>query len=286
MKNCLIVYYSLGGTTKKIADKIAIGLESTGYNVDIHDITKSLPPSLEKYDLLGIGTPAYYFRPPFNITDYLKSLPKLNIPYFTFILYGSIIGDAGNRIRKRLNKKGAKDVGFFKCNGSENFYGYIKRGVITYPSHPDAEDLENAENFGRCIKSNIDNEIYKPEDFDKKPGIIYRIERFATKKWMVKKLYYRFFKINKSKCTKCGICVNSCPTSNITMENTEFPSFGKECIACFNCELSCPEEAISSVLDWMVFKPFMNYNVRHLPKISDIELVKVKLTRGKIEKIE
>ncbi len=286
MAKCLIVYYSLGGTTERIADKITIGLESTGYEVDKFNIKDGNIPSIESYDLLGIGTPAYYFRPPFNITDYIKSLPKLGIPYFTFILYGSKIGDTGNRIRKRLNKKGGRDVGFFKCNGKGNFFAYIKRGVETYPSHPDAEDLEQAENFGRNIKSNIDNESYEPEDFDKKPGFIYRFERFTTQKWMVQKMYYRFFKVNKSKCTKCGICVTSCPTNTISMEEGKLPKFGKDCIACFNCELKCPEEAITSTIDWWIFSPFLAYNVRNLPKIPSVELVKVKLTRGKVERLD
>lgn len=213
-------------------------------------------------------------------------MPKLNIPYFTFILYGFIIGDAGNWIRKRLNKKGGRDVGFFKCNGEGHFYGYISKGVATYPSHPDAEDLKHAEDFGKIIKSNIHDEGYKPEDFDKKPGFIYRFERFTTQKLMVQKFYYHFFKVNKKKCTKCGICVNLCPTKNISMETGEFPKFGKNCIACFGCELMCPEEAISSPMDWMMFSPFMAYNVRNLPKISSIEMIKVKLNKGKVEKLE
>ncbi|MHA1562797.1 MAG: EFR1 family ferrodoxin [Promethearchaeota archaeon] len=285
MVNCLIVYYSLGGTTKRIADKISMGLESSGYKVDLCNLEDGLPPSLDNYDLLGIGTPAYYFRPPFNITDYIKSLPKLKIPFFTFILYGSIIGDSGNRIRRRLKKKGGRDVGFFKCNGMENFYGYIKRGIMTYESHPDAKDLAQAENFGKNINSNLNDVDYIPVDFDKKPNIIYRFERFTTQKWMVQKLYYRFFKVNKSKCTKCGICVDSCPTNNINMEPGELPKFGKNCIACFNSELTCPEAAIKSVIDWFIFKPFMNYNVRQIPKIPSVEITKVKINKGKIEKI-
>lgn len=124
------------------------------------------------------------------------------------------------------------------------------------------------------------------ENFDKKSGLIYRIERFTTQKWMVQKFYYRFFKVNKSKCTKCGICVDSCPTKNISLETNEFPKFGKNCIACFNCQLVCPEEAISSPMDWKMFSPFLAYNVRHLPEIPSIELIKVKLNKGKVERLE
>lgn len=286
MSRCLIVYYSLGGTTERIANKISEGLETKGYEVDTYNIKDGSVPPIDNYDLLGIGAPAYFFASPFIITDYLKSLQKLNIPYFSFVVYGVIIGDAGNQIRKKLNKRGGKDVGYYKCNGEGNFFGYIKRGVQTYPSHPEDEDLEEAKNFGESIKSNIDDEGYKPEDFDEKPGLIYRFERFTTQKWFVQKFYYRFFKVNISKCTKCGICVDSCPTKNISMETNEFPKFGNNCISCFNCELKCPEEAIKSCMDWKIFSPFMAYNVRKIPKIPSIEMVKVKLNKGKIERIE
>jgi len=286
MTRCLIVYVSVGGTTERIADRIALGLESTGCKVDKYNLKKDLEPSIENYDLLGIGTPAHYFRPSIRITDFLKSLPNLSIPYFTFISYGSIIGDAGNRLRKRLTKKGGRDAGYFKCNGWENFIGYLKRGVITYPSHPDAEDLAQAENFGKKIPSNLLDVDYEPEAFDPKPNFIYRFERFSFQKWIVQKFYYRFFKVNESKCIKCGICVDSCPTHNIDMKKGELPEFGKQCIACFYCELKCPEDAITSAVDWKIFSPFMNHNVRKLSDIPSVEIAQVELRRGEVIRLE
>jgi len=286
MTNCLIVYFSLGGTTKKVADKIVTGLESVGYNVDLHDITKGLPPSIENYDLLGIGSPAYYTSTPFIITNYLKSLPKLNIPFFTFILYGFIIANAGNHVRKRLSKKGGRDVGFFKSNGKEDFYGYTKNGLMINPSHPDANDLERAVIFGKSIKSNIENEDYIPEDFDKKPNFMFRLQYFMHPQWMFKALYHRFFKVNKSKCTKCEICVNSCPVGNINMENSEYPKWGKDCLGCYNCVLSCPEVAIKSFIDWKMAAPILKYDINYVKKLPDVEIVKVQLIKGKVERVD
>ena len=46
MAKCLIVYYSLGGTTERIADKITIGLESTGYEVDKFILKDGSAPSM------------------------------------------------------------------------------------------------------------------------------------------------------------------------------------------------------------------------------------------------
>ena len=45
-------------------------------------------------------------------------------------------------------------------------------------------------------------------------------------------------------CIQCGVCVESCPTENISIEN-ERPVFGRTwCSGCSNCAIVCPEECI------------------------------------------
>ena len=45
-------------------------------------------------------------------------------------------------------------------------------------------------------------------------------------------------------CVQCGICVESCPTENISIENDR-PLFGRTwCSGCSNCAIVCPEECI------------------------------------------
>jgi len=77
MAKSLIVYFSQGGTTTKVAESIADGLRREGYQVDLHSIKEKQQPDLSGYDLLGIGSPVYFYRPPFIVTDYLNSLPDL-----------------------------------------------------------------------------------------------------------------------------------------------------------------------------------------------------------------
>jgi uncharacterized Fe-S center protein len=49
----------------------------------------------------------------------------------------------------------------------------------------------------------------------------------------------------ESGCVQCGICVENCPTSNITLENDR-PVFGRTwCSGCSNCAIVCPEECIT-----------------------------------------
>ncbi|MCF8383639.1 MAG: flavodoxin family protein [Chlorobium sp.] len=131
MKRCLLIYLSLRGTTEKTAGAIAAGLRSAGYLVDLCNMAHESPSRPEGYDLLGIGSPAHYFRLPFNISDYLHVLRPLDgLPFFSFMLYGSYPGEAGNLLRKALSGKGGREVGYFHCRGADYYQGYLQEGYL------------------------------------------------------------------------------------------------------------------------------------------------------------
>jgi NAD-dependent dihydropyrimidine dehydrogenase PreA subunit len=54
-------------------------------------------------------------------------------------------------------------------------------------------------------------------------------------------------KINISRCTCCGICIDVCPMDVLRMDNKNHKvkiMYPNDCITCFNCELECPSKAI------------------------------------------
>lgn len=287
MQKILIAYFTQGGSTIKIAKKISQGLQSKNHQVDFYNIVDNQPPNIKNYDIIGIGSPVYIFRPPFNVIDYLRGLPKLNdLPFFVFLLYGTKPGTAGNVIRKILSRKGGNEIGYEKFKGADYFYGYLQRGHFASPNNPSEDELKQAEQFGQDLVSRISEKDYIKPGMDALPPIVYCIERMITTKSQVRQIYSRFFKVDKEKCTSCKICVKECPKNNIHFDQNEYPVWGRECIGCFYCEMKCPTDAITSPLDWLIMAPFVNYNVSDFLKDPSIEKIKVVHKKGKIARVE
>ncbi len=54
-------------------------------------------------------------------------------------------------------------------------------------------------------------------------------------------------KIDETKCTGCGICVDTCPLDTLRMDEKGEKAVIKypdDCMTCFTCELICPAGAV------------------------------------------
>lgn len=51
--------------------------------------------------------------------------------------------------------------------------------------------------------------------------------------------------LSQKKCTRCGVCVEVCPTGAASMINGEYPTYNLDlCIGCAQCIAQCPEMAL------------------------------------------
>lgn len=183
MKKALIAYFSQGGTTRSVSEQILKGLNDEQIQVDLYDIAEGPLFDINSYDMIGIGSPVYIFRPPFKVIEFIKSLPDLDgLPFFAFVMYGMIPGKTGNVIRNLLSIKGAKEIGYAKFKGANFWVGYLQRGYLFSPDNPNSNELEMANNFGREIAANFSDNNYTKPDMDSGPGIVYTIENLITKK--------------------------------------------------------------------------------------------------------
>jgi flavodoxin/Pyruvate/2-oxoacid:ferredoxin oxidoreductase delta subunit len=286
MPRSLVVYFSQGGTTARVAESIAAGLRAMEWQVTLCNLKDTKPPAFDGYDLLGIGAPAYYYRAPFKVMDYLNNLPRLDgLPTLVFVLYGTYMGDTGNAIRRVLSRKGAREVGYFHCYGADFYLPYLKQGYLFSPDHPTAEELSRAESFGREAAGRIASHEYARAKEDPSPAIMYRLERFLTNRWLTKQVWSRLFRVDDKRCTSCGLCINLCPTGNIIEGKQGRPTLGRKCLLCLTCEMECPEEAITSPPTGPLFRPFVIYNVRHASRDPSLEHVRVKHSQGRTRRV-
>jgi len=130
VKKVLIVYFSQGKTTMLVADAISAGLREAGHQIDLCNLMEGQPPDPRDYDLLGMGSPIYYYRKPFNVTDYVNSLPDLTgLSALVFVLGGTHRGNTGNSIRHALTLKGAREFGYCHCLSAAYFPGLFESRI-------------------------------------------------------------------------------------------------------------------------------------------------------------
>jgi len=283
-KKILIAEFSQTGSTLKVGDEIAMGLKTSGYDVDFHLINGKSLPDLTDFEIIGIGTPVYAFRPPYHVMDFVKALPDLTgKSFFVYVLHGTHPGKTGNVIRKCLKKKHGRDIGYFLCHGPDYFVGYIKYGYLFSPDSPTKHEIETAFRFGKLVVRRMESDLQETEKYDPPTPLVYSMERFSTNRIFTRWLYTKVFKAN-STCDGCQVCIKKCPTHNIVLSNDKRPVWNKNCILCATCEIQCPKDAITSCYDWGIFAPFMAYNI-HTAKKKEIPYTKVRHAGGKTMRI-
>jgi ferredoxin/flavodoxin len=286
----LVIFYSVTGTVRRVAQRIAEGLEAVGIEVVEHDLRRGPVPDTADFDIIGIGFPVHYFRPAAPAIEALASLGRLDgRSAFVFVVHGTYRGFALNQARAALRRTGAAEIGVFTCYGDDRFLGYTRRGYEFSPDHPTSRELAAAFEFGRGLAAAHDaprpGRQPAPEPPDPRPGIVYAIEWSAFSPQLIRTIYSRAFRADRTRCTSCGRCARVCPSGNITWEKGERPAWGRNCVGCFACTEGCPEAAVHSALDWALFRPFLAYNVGHAAHDPAIDHVRVEVRRGRIVRL-
>lgn len=106
-----------------------------------------------------------------------------------FLLYASNHAHAGNWVRKTLARKGGREVGYFRAQGDDYTYGYIKRGYLFSSNNPTALELDAAQDLGRSIADRIAGKLdYVESGYDRLPSLKYYRQRLLTSRWLVKSI--------------------------------------------------------------------------------------------------
>jgi len=136
-----VIYYSMTGNTKKVAEVIAAELD-----VSAEDVKTKGELAEDSFLLLGSGN---YF--PLPGRGFKKLVASNDFDGRKVALFGTSGGGKGREVEaleKIVTAKGAKVMGKFYCKGHILFF--INR------KHPDNKDLENARKFARELKRTED----------------------------------------------------------------------------------------------------------------------------------
>lgn len=138
--NFLVVYYSKGGKTRKIAEAIAQELACEAIDV------KKETPNVTDVDMLILGSGNYGGKPDKKIQNFIDSLqPSNDKKAAVFATSGGPESKCIHVMEKTLETKGYNVISGFYCLGQ---FILLNRG------HPNENDLKNARTFANQLKMN------------------------------------------------------------------------------------------------------------------------------------
>ena len=151
MRSLLVLFSYHHKNTEKIANVFAKVL-----NAQIKTPQQISPEELQEYSLIGFGSGIYAAKHHKSLLDLADKLPQVtNKKAFIFstCTFKRDIKKNHSTLKQKLQSKGYTIVDEFCCKGRNTnslsrFFGGLNRG------RPNAEDLEDAEEFAQNLKQN------------------------------------------------------------------------------------------------------------------------------------
>jgi flavodoxin I len=135
----LVVYFSRGGKTKKVAEAVAQELECKAIDI------KQETPDPSEVDMLVIGSGNYGGNTDKTLRTFINNLqPSTDKKAAVFATSGGPNPKVISVLQRALEAKGYNVVSSFKCRGK---FLFANRG------HPNEKDLKNAKAFARDLLS-------------------------------------------------------------------------------------------------------------------------------------
>ena len=258
----LLLYFSQTGNTKKVTDQIAQGIRSKKGRCTISPLKGFDTSRLQEYDLVGLGFPVFYYKEPFNVRDFMESLPPLSQQHwFIYVTHANAIGETLPLASKRLQEKGAIVVGYSNTYADTTVPFYPK--PLYLHGHPDETSLREAIEFGEEVVElserieGPDSELI-PEPYPVSSMYFKEQSKKLTPEYVSKIMPH--YSIDKERCIECGSCMDGCPVDGIDVFSDP-PRIQDPCIHCWRCVNVCPTLAIEA--DWSMLIDNAPYEFKH-----------------------
>ena len=239
------VFFSGTGNTKRCIEKMEECLSASGEEAVLFDLEQNRDPDLSLFDVLVLGYPIHAFNAPKLILDFARNLETLRKENPIYVLKTSGEGlslneESSAKLFSILRKKGYSLAGEFH---------YLMPYDMVF-RHTEKMAYWMWRTALRLISLDA-RRILKKERFYRKTFFLLRFPLFLLRiEQKASPLLGKTFRADK-KCIRCGLCVRSCPTKNIVMDEKGI-HFENRCILCSRCAFFCPKDVIHlGILDFM-----------------------------------
>jgi len=237
-KGITLIYFSPTGTTRKVLDQIAKGMENDvaeTINITAPETRNQPPRAFGESDIVLIGAPVYAGRIPKDAVDYFKALKASDTPVVLTVVYGNREFEDALLELKDITR----DSGFVPAAGAAFIgeHSFSSEDVPIAPGRPNAGDLNQASEFGKKIATQLNG-------FDR-PGEIGDLAVPGNSPYRdgMGDKAFSFIEISDA-CINCGTCVTACPKEAVD-EEKGYTTIDDRCIFCCACIKACPQGARS-----------------------------------------
>lgn len=249
----IIFYFTGTGNSLYITKELAKNLEDLDMVAIPHAIDRE-SFVYRGYSRVGFVIPLYFMGMPAMVNNFINKVQIPNANYvFSIVTRAYTKGLVFTEMNKNLIKKGKKlnygrYISFPDC--------YI-RWAQAIDSESQAKVFSKATEKLAIIKQ----ELLKEKIFVEREGKLLNTASMVINKIWKAKLssINKTFKVN-SGCTKCGICIKTCPAKNIKFENNIL-KWGNKCEDCMACVQGCPNKAIYFSLKTPSKRRYRNPNI-------------------------
>lgn len=119
MPKIIVIYYSHGGNTGKMAELVAQGIKKQAVEADLKDVNGLKAEELLKYDGIVIGSPTYYGSMSFQVKKLLDESVKF---------HGKLEGKVGAAFSSSANIAGGNETTILDILNAMLIHGMIIQG--------------------------------------------------------------------------------------------------------------------------------------------------------------
>jgi len=253
--NIVLFYFSGTGNTWWASLELKKALEELGNRVEVYSLENPLMLEkefvLQKINEAGqiiIGYPVYGSDLPANMKEFVYNLPDVSDhkKFSAFCTQAAFSGDGSVFFKSDIEKKGYKFLQSFQINLTTNFNVAMLPFSLSKPA--EGKKLVKIKYKATMKIKKIAAKIAVSEMYIEGKRfyqvLLGGLQRYVFRR--SEKKMPKGFKFSKERCTKCKLCVRTCPTNNLSFDADTLDLIrGDNCLLCFRCYNFCPTLAIN-----------------------------------------